>query len=591
MNNHLATKPDYPLSAYFVGLFLIVSLTGFYAWCGYQLPGYSAPDELTTANATRFYLQNNRLAVFPQDENIVTWTDQGGTRVMRQPFNFIFAAIVAKVTPGFEDLTSFRFSSAAVAALAMGVIFFACFTLTRSISIPLAFTVGLGFTPQIIYLASYHNDDTGALLAGAFTLLLFVILSVQRLNRRNLLFAAAVLGFILINKPTIYGVAPVICLYLLYQLIIQRYKLRLLDILLFGGVAILAGGWWVLSNMYFYGFSDPLQHNIVAQMIAEHATVENSNRSGTIQRYGEGVWTFIVNREYWHALITNSIANFGNLELRTYPFVYRFFIVQFFIGFIGILYIAVESLIKRQPRLVELLVVCCAWLAITYSLYVHFVVYVDVQFQGKYMLPVVGVLVLFSCLFVTRVGRFFAALQSKFNVAVLLFFGIGSIAVAIFCLFTTLKNYYSPDDLHIWWGQPIVITPGEIQLRDVENASLGRLGDSVEIQATSADPIIQLDPKICQKIERNALVQVDFTPETQGLLRVYYNIGKGYRNTYSKYLKYLKGRQETKVDIDFGKGNRCLELRLDPLETQGRVVLHKITITPYRFGLKFDSDI
>ena len=213
-------------SVFTLCLFFVVLLTLFYAWCGQQLPDYTGPDERATAGATKFYLQHKRMAVLPDDADIVPWSSYGGTRVTRQPFNYIFAALTAKLNPQAEVLKNFRFASAMSIALAMGLILFACYLFTQKITLSLAATASFAFLPQMIYVASYHNDDAGAILAGAFTLLCFVMAYRFKFSRGLLLLFAFTLGFISFNKPTIYAAVPALGLYLLYLMISQRFRLR-----------------------------------------------------------------------------------------------------------------------------------------------------------------------------------------------------------------------------------------------------------------------------------------------------------------------------------------------------------------------------
>lgn len=558
----------------------------FYAWCGFQLPNYTGPDERATANTTKFYLEHKRLAVLPDDTDILSWSGYGGSRVTRQPFNYIFAAIVAKLNPRFEEIKSFRFASAMNIALAMGIIFIACYFLTKQITLSLAATATFAFLPQMIYLASYHNDDSGAMLGGALALLSFVLAYRFGLSRSLLLLFSFTIGFIFLNKPTVYAAIPALGLYLLYLMISQRYRLSVMDVLLCSVIFLGAGGWWLLNNVIVYGLDDPFQRKITLESVALHATILNSNQDGTFHKYGIGLWGFITNRDYWDATVNNSIANFGQLELGTFRFVYEFFKIPLFGGLLSLLFAGVISVRSRDRHFSVLLSALLIWMCLSYLFYAYFVAYVDIQFQGKYVMATGGVFVLMLAYGLTAVHQRLAeAWQPHFRYIVIMVFALGSIFVSGICMLTTVKNYYSPGELFIHNDQTIKIAPNTIKKADVRNMDLERRNTGLVITATSTDPMLFLDQDICRRITRNAAVEIYFTAETKGLLRVFYDIGNGFKFRNSKHQRYLKGEQRIRLDIDFD-GKSCSYIRIDPLETLDRLTIHEIRVTPYTFKVK-----
>ncbi len=568
-------------------LFFIVLLTLFYSWCGQQLPDYTGPDERATSGATQFYLQHKRLAVLPDDTNIVPWSGYGGTRVARQPFNYIFAAAVANMNPQAEELKSFRFASAMTIALAMGLIFLACYLFTGKIAVSLAATTTLAFLPLMIYLASYHNDDAGAILAGALTLLCFVTAYRFKFSRSILLLFAFTLGFISFNKPTIYAAIPALGLYLLYLMISQRFRLRAPDVLLGIIVFVVAGGWWLLNNVIVYGFDDPFQRKIMLESIAQHATVVNSNQNGTFHKYGIGLWEFIINTDYWDATIHNSIANFGKLELSTYPFVYRFFWIPLLGGLLSLIYASIKSAVSRDLPFFVLIAALLFWLGLSYLFYAYFVAYIDIQFQGKYVLAASGVFILMLAYGLTEIQlRLTETLQWHFQYLLVVVFVLGSAVVSSFVIMSTLKNYYLPDELRIYQNKTIEIDLNTITLEDVRNMALERGETGLIITATGSDPMLFLSADVCKRIARNAAIEIDFTAEKKGVLRVFYDIGSGFKFRHEKHLRYTKGRNDVRLDMDFD-GKSCRYIRIDPLETPGQLIIHQIRVTPYRFRIKY----
>jgi len=573
-------------SALLISLGCVLVLAFFYAWCAYQLPNYTGPDERATSDATKFYLEHKRLAVLPDDTGLVSWSPYGGSRVTRQPFNYLFAALIAGINPGIEEIKSFRFGSAINVALAMGTIFIACFLLTKQITLSLAATASFAFLPQVIYLASYHNDDAGAMLGGALALLSFVLGYRFRLSRSLLILFSFTLGFILINKPTVYAALPALGLYLLYLMISQRYRPGALDILLCSAVFLGAGGWWILNNMIVYGLGDPFQRKVILDSIAQHATIVNSNQDGTFQKYGIGLWGFVTNIDYWDATIHNAIANFGQLELSTHHFVYVFFWIPLVGGLLSMVYAGIVSMSNRDLPFAVLLAALFLWLGLSYLFYAYFVAYIDVQFQGKYVIAAGGVFVLMLAYGLSGINRALAAtLQIHFKYISTIVFALGSATIAGICMMTTLKDYYFPGELFIHHAKMIKIEPNSIKDENIRNMVLERSDTGLIITATSTDPMLFLDADVCQRITRNAAVEIDFTAEKKGLLRVFYDIGNGFKFRNSKHQRYLKGHQRIRMDMDFN-GKSCRYIRIDPLETPDRLTLHEIRVTPYLFRVK-----
>ncbi len=575
------TKSALSISAVFV-----LMLAFFYAWCGYQLPNYTGPDESATANTTKFYLEHKRLAVLPDDTDLLSWSGYGGSRVTRQPYNYLFAAIVAKSNPRFEEIKSFRFASAMNIALAMGIIFLACYLLTKQITLSLAATATFAFLPQMIYLASYHNDDAGAILGGAFALLSFVLGFRFRLNRGLLLLFSFTIGFIFLNKPTVYAAIPALGLYLLYLMISQRYRLSAMDVLLCSAIFLGAGGWWLLNNMLVYGLDDPFQRKITLESIALHATILNSNQDGTFQKYGIGLWGFITNLDYWDATLHNAIANFGQLELSTFKFVYVYFKIPLLGGLLFLLYASVVSVSRKDWQFTVLLTALLFWLGLSYLFYAYFVAYIDVQFQGKYVIAAGGVFVLMLAYGLTAIHqRLTGVWPLHFKYIVFTIFALGSIFVSGICMLTTLKNYYHPGELFIHNARTIKIAPNTIKDENIRNMELERSDAGLVITATSTDPMLFLDADICRQIARNAAIEIEFTAGKKGLLRVFYDIGNGFKFRNAKHHRYLKGRQVIRLDMDFN-GKSCRYIRIDPLETPDRLTIHEIRVTPYKFRVK-----
>lgn len=255
------------------------------------------------------------------------------------------------------------------------------------------------FLPQSIFLHTYVNPDSMAMMGIAMLVYALLAGLADRFSRRSCLLLAGGIILCALSYYNSYGF--ILAAVLLFAGVLWKahrapeepgaakvyWKKGLLISLL-----VLAGiGWWFLRNGILYQ-GDILGLATSRQCAVENATLPELNPAlrQTYYKMGESVWAMIFGTD-WYTLVKRSfVAMFGPMNIPTHVLIYTWYNRLFAAGLIGmflpaVLGPALPRLARWQKRWANIcLALACL---ITIALAVAFSYFYDFQPQGRYLLP------------------------------------------------------------------------------------------------------------------------------------------------------------------------------------------------------------
>jgi len=395
----------------------------YFSYTGYHLPNGAGPDYPVSRAAVSFYVEHQRLAVYPQDKELMTFTKFGNSRVMRPPLAFATSAYLADISPwkGTNPVMAYRHGAALFCALTVVCCFLGFLIYFNRYWIAVLGASVIGLMPQFAFTASYVNDDSAAFFAASFLFLSKIMILKRGVNTLNLVCFGLAIGLVLISKHTAWILLPIAVLF--YLIYVLRFNLSFIrnTAILFAAF-IVGGGWWCVWNMLHYGVTDPFIINLTNDMIAEHVRV-NLNKLG-FKAQGLGFYDLILYnaKDFLGATFQATIGHIDWLRLRMSGIQYGYYYLYLCLGVAYLLYraawiapklIAAKSITpvltqktkEWSPSLIfEILIVvaCCFQLLV----YTWHNIHNDVQIQGKYLIPIVFPFLILSLSLLVMVERF-----------------------------------------------------------------------------------------------------------------------------------------------------------------------------------------
>ncbi len=577
---------------------LFVLFLAYFVFTARLLPLWSGPDEEANRAAAHFIYQNHRLAVFPEDESSVQFSEyHGTTRSTRPPFSFIVAALLATaVTDDDDDLSiTLRYGSALLSSLTVVITLLAITIYTRNLFLGWFGALSIGLLPQFSFIASYCNDDSGAIFASSLTVLGIVSIYRYGINVITVALIGIAIGVILQSKYTAWLILPFVTIFLV--VVSSRDFSRAITFLpLFLFLTVLGGGWWILFNVYQYGLDDPLQRNIAREMVPKYGDL---NWINGLPYAVTGVSfkdvLFGNYQEFWNQTLIATIGHLDWLRLRMGNLQYGFYSLfgVFAITTMLLRLIHLPFLIKSQGRFVtghtkktafELLL----FLGIIFQayMYVWHYYYIDAQLQGKYLLPSFLPLLLLalsglnSILKSPYVVRFreWIATSGQLSVG-----KIGSIAILGFVLFvhwnglvSYVRPFYRPEAYFVNLKSFAPVNLDSLSIvAETTDLGLTLKNGGWYIRSTGTKPNIIFTPELCRSFFRNTVIRIRLQADHADEARLVVVTGSDPDNKQSDRAKYSTG--ESVITFAIGS-DQCRGVRFEPMRNEGALFIEEIAI-------------
>lgn len=590
-----------------IGWALFIAFLTYFNVTSSALPHGAGPDYAAHDDASRFIFENRRLAVLPDDEAQLNFTPYGGTRALRPPLSYIVSAAVADVLKSSKKKLEilFRKGSALFCALTVLVLFQTFVVYLNSYKLAALGAILVGLLPQFTFIASYNNDDAGAIFSASMMILAMTAVFRTGVSIKSLALMGVAAGLVIITKPSAWIIAPTVVLFALLFVLTKLPKA--IGPMVVGLVVMaLTAGWWIAMNVSHYGIDDPLLQKVIKTTAEKHSRFDDDKKFGYA---AHGVTMVQLMKNHGGFLEGTGLSTIGNLDwlrLRVGKYVYWFY---YAIGAIGLLYwilrvasILLPGSIKRPKDLVFETVLVFA-IGFQFYMYMWTNMYNDIQIQGKYLLPVAGALLILSLCALRAGGNIAWAVADRAGAGRVSFtqggigiFGVLVLAASAFALHRdSLINYVLPYYQPAFYEEPlrpiavkpfkrITINPGHFKAANqIDNARLD--GKKLIFESTGSDPWFVPTLKNCGGAQDNTLVRIVMTAPDRGRFSIYWDDGNGFSDQARTMVRYNSGRQELYIWI---APRNCQKLRFDPATTPGDFVIHRIGIAQVDIGPRTD---
>ena len=593
----MARKKQYGLvSCAIFFVFLI-----YYFWASDTLPRFAGPDYKSNNEATAFIFDHSRLAVLPDDEELVYFTVYGGTRSLRPPLSYLVSAMVASFYPtdsGHDRHFAFRKGSSLLSAAAVAVCFYGLFVLFGSIWIALFGAALFGLLPQFTFIAAYNNDDSGAIFSATLLFTLAAVIYRRGPSIVTLALFGLATGLAILAKFSAWLVLPfavgfVVIITLLNSTPAQWWRYTLLVILM----ALIGGGWWILFNSYHYGFEDPVAFRIQQTMVDKHSELQGQQGRG----FGA---TGIGFRELWINNYKNFIgetfkASVGNLDwlrLRVGALQYMLYKIVLAIAlayYLIRLVVCVGTGIWLQDWTVfgrrfwfESILFWC--IVFQCFMYTWTNIHNDIQIQGKYLLPVMMPILLLFLFALDSIGNWLrrtvfdngwweltltAGMLSRLAL-------IGAVLLVIFAHLDALLNhvipFYRPPAYDVQMNSFRALPTSGLVPESVHNLEVIKRKNEIELKPTGQDPWVVWSDKLCKFFKPNTLLQFTLEATQRDQFQIFVDEGGGFSEDRSVRSTYEPGVQKLMFAVAV---EHCERIRFDPSRAQEAVILRDIGVS------------
>lgn len=256
------------------------------------------------------------------------------------------------------------------------------------------FCFGVTYLPQALFVHTYINTDSCAMLSTAMILYGLYKAYQDRFDRKNALWIA--FGIILCSLSYYNAYGYILCSILLFfgayvkkenGKVSYDWKKMLPLCGLITGVVLVGAGWWFV-RAFFLLDGDILGLSTLTKMKDLYGDASITYAS-TYKARGISVWTMIKENQFFTCAYQSFIAAFGSLSILPYGWVYQFY--KLFFGF-GVLNWCIALWTQRKLRKINgkriffhINMVLC--IVIPMILLIRYAYTMDYQAQGRYLLP------------------------------------------------------------------------------------------------------------------------------------------------------------------------------------------------------------
>ncbi|MFC1664098.1 ArnT family glycosyltransferase [Pseudomonadota bacterium] len=580
-------------------LIVFLLAVSYYSYTSKNLPIGAGPDSSANYDAVRFYYEHQRLALFPEDEDKVTYSPYGTTRLVRPPLAFIVSALLMHASPfkGKTSAIAFRAGSVLLCALTVALTFLGLRCYFDSNWYASLGSALIGLLPQFTFLASHVNDDSGAIFSATLLICSFIYIHRRGIDLLSISLLGASIGLVLLSKLSAWLLFPST---LIFVLSFVRFKKEYIVkyAALTAVCIILAGGWWVLYNTYHYGIDDPAALKINQEIAQIHRTLPPNKGHGFASK-GVGFYELIINnhKDFIGASFAATIGNLDWLRLKVGPLQYGLYLLVVVIAAIYFLMrlitfctrLVTGTLDKFDKRTFSFESILVFTILFQMFMFVWRNVYQDIQIQGKYMLPVfLAVLVLFLSALRCSVQAINHQLEKnsleafwisgrnlmKMTAVAGIFF---IIYVHLHGLFTYVIPFYYPPAYSLDTGRLSYMDLSKPQwIMTSKDITIQTIDDKWEITSHGVDPHLVLPAKLCEKLGSNFLLQIRFNAVKKGQFQAFVDDGGGFRRNKSDRITYDAGNNTILLGLS---ANQCKAVRLDPMSTKGEMTISEIAVS------------
>lgn len=245
--------------------------------------------------------------------------------------------------------------------------------------------------PQVLFLGSYINNDSLALLSIAIIIYSWITGVENKWKIKTCVLLAIGIGLCALSYYNAYGyILTSMIIFIVYHIINKlEFKELIKKGVLISVITLAICGWWFVRSYIIYD-GDFLGMATTEEYAEKYAIPElkPSNRD-TPHNTGMSLYEMLIGQEWIQQTVESFIAIYGGMEIRMPLYTYATFLLIFLIGFIGY---AINFFKKSywkhmdtNKKLLEFAYIFNIFLPIGLSFYYSY--FSDFQPQGRYIMP------------------------------------------------------------------------------------------------------------------------------------------------------------------------------------------------------------
>lgn len=420
------------------------------------LPYNSGPDEYMRFQIPEYIYANHAL---PRGDDPWLCNNVWGLSYAFQPYLAYLVSVFFMFVGGTFDLSPYAIFHVA----RMSSVMFSTITVVYCIKIAKQifnqktgrlFVVMVAFLPQFVFISSYVNNDSLAIMASAMVVYYWIRGLKTIWDKSAYIGLGIALAICIASYRNVYGYGLCSAAIFIFSYIRQYKKTK--DKALFAelikkgliicGIAVLISGWWYVRNYIIYdGDIMGKSFSKLAKMKYAAAQYKPDVRT-TLAKSGVSLKAMLFDMGWLKGTARSFVAGFGYMELWLPNWCY----VVYFLVFCGGLTGYVITLKKKAKPVFDKLLHVFLWLSIgiVLCLSIYYSYFMDYQPQGRYLLPIIVPLMM---LFSTGIYKLEQVLQKKtgHKIAVIPVVIMIILAICVVSLVYTIIPYY------YWTGNAI----------------------------------------------------------------------------------------------------------------------------------------
>lgn len=417
------------------------------AWAIAQ-PYNSAPDEEMKYDVCRYLVEHGKLP-------------HGGDESIRNPIwgisyaftpilSYMISAVFMKIAMIFTT-NEFAIVVAArlVSVICMTLLSIVCMKISEKLfkgTYKWLFTILVIFLPQMIFLGSYINNDSLALLSIGIIVYAWILGLERKWDIKSCILLAVGIGICALSYYNAYGY--ILCSIFIYLITAIKDKKPIKEILLKGliifAIAFAIAGWWFIRNFIIYDgdFLGMSTSNEYAEMYAMDA-YKPSKIQNPVNR-GVSLYQMLVRENWIRTTILSFIGLFGYMSIIMNRLIYWVYLALFIAGGIGTLILFKDFIFNKEKKdeksiIFNVIFIIC--MVIPWGLSIYYSYFSDFEPQGRYIMPMIIPFMYFAVKGIERIFKMVLRKEILQKIVVTLINTV-LLAMPVFILFTYIIPIY-----------------------------------------------------------------------------------------------------------------------------------------------------
>ena len=389
-------KPKVKINEKVLKVILVVFVFALCLSWAIAQPYNSAPDEEMKYDVCRYLVEHGKLP-------------HGGEESIRNPIwgiSYAFTPILSyMISAVFMKIAMIFGASEFAVVVSARLVSVICMTLLAIVCMKISeklfkgpyrwlFTILIVFLPQMIFLGSYINNDSLALLSIGIIVYAWILGLEKKWDIKSCILLAVGIGICALSYYNAYGY--ILCSIFLYLITAFKDKKTIKEILLKGllifAIAFAIAGWWFIRNFIIYDgdFLGMSTSNEYAEMYAMDA-YKPSKIQNPLNR-GISLYNMLIRENWIRTTILSFIGLFGYMSIIMNRYIYWVYLTLFLAGGIGTLILFKDFIFNKEKKdfkKITFNIIFIINIIIPWILSIYYSYFSDFEPQGRYIMPMI----------------------------------------------------------------------------------------------------------------------------------------------------------------------------------------------------------